>query len=190
MGKELDLSKNPIERGRTWRQVLQRGQNHIQIVGSTDATPIVVTVDRPHGYTNGEKIRIVGHDSNSTANGNQTAANVTTKTFEVGGVAGNGIGRRDGMVMTCIDGTNVELTIEISGDPTDVTISTAEDYTGPDDVLPVISWLTRDRYRIELLLTHEQTALMKLGLLNFEIIETDAAGEKRTVFEGTVPVID
>ena len=31
---------------------------------------------------------------------------------------------------------------------------------------------------------------MKLGTIYYEIVETDAAGEKQTVFEGVIPVID
>lgn len=52
----------------------------VTITSSTDATPIVVTATA-HGFTNGDRVLIVGHTTNIAANGIYRASAVTTNTF-------------------------------------------------------------------------------------------------------------
>lgn len=65
------------------------------IVSSTNATPIVVTLTG-HGYSNGDTLIITGHTTNTNANGTWEIANVAADTFELVGSTGNGIGGSDG----------------------------------------------------------------------------------------------
>ena len=67
------------------------------ITSSTDATPIVITKNS-HGYVNGDIVQIVGHTTNTNANGIWKVANKATNTFELedstatGGGAGGATG--------------------------------------------------------------------------------------------------
>lgn len=59
------------------------------ITDATNDTPIVVT-SAAHGLQNGQRVTITGVGGNTAANTTATIANVTTDTFELDGVAGNG----------------------------------------------------------------------------------------------------
>lgn len=65
------------------------------IVSSTNATPIVVTITG-HGYANGDTLVITGHTTNTNANGTWEIANVAADTFELVGSTGNGVGGASG----------------------------------------------------------------------------------------------
>lgn len=67
------------------------------ITSSTNATPIVVTKNA-HGYVNGDVVQIVGHTTNTNANGVWIVANATANTFELQGSVGNGVGGATGTV--------------------------------------------------------------------------------------------
>lgn len=69
----------------------------ISITSSTNATPIVVT-KASHGFVNGDIIQIIGHATNTAANGEWVVANKTDSTFELAGSVGNGIGGATGTV--------------------------------------------------------------------------------------------
>jgi hypothetical protein len=68
------------------------------ITSSTNATPIVITKNS-HGFTNGQVIYIVGHTTNTAANGTWTVANVTANTLELSGSVGNGVGGATGTML-------------------------------------------------------------------------------------------
>ena len=70
------------------------------IVSSTNATPIVVTVTG-HGYSNGDLVSIVSHSTNTNANGFYQIANVAQNTFELVDSKGNGVGGATGTVIRC-----------------------------------------------------------------------------------------
>src|SRR3972149_419032 len=65
------------------------------IVSSTNATPIVVTITA-HGYSNTDTLVITGHTTNTNANGTWEIANVAANTFELVGSTGNGTGGTTG----------------------------------------------------------------------------------------------
>ncbi len=65
------------------------------IVSSTNATPIVVTITA-HGYSNGNIVTIRNHAINTAANGTWTVASATVNTFALTGSVGNGVGGATG----------------------------------------------------------------------------------------------
>lgn len=68
------------------------------IESSTNASPIVVT-STAHGFSNGDIVYIVGHGTNTNANGTWTVANVAADTFELSGSTGNGVGGATGTIL-------------------------------------------------------------------------------------------
>lgn len=67
----------------------------VAITSSTNATPIVIT-KVAHGYVNGDIIQVVGHTTNTAANGIWKVANKTADTLELEGSIGNGVGGATG----------------------------------------------------------------------------------------------
>lgn len=65
------------------------------IVSSTNATPIVMTITA-HGYANGDVVTVQAHNVNTNAQGTWYIANVTANTFELVGSVGNGVGGATG----------------------------------------------------------------------------------------------
>lgn len=65
------------------------------IVSSTNATPIVVTITT-HGFTTGSSIKISGHTINTNANGTWIITVIDNNSFSLNGSAGNGIGGATG----------------------------------------------------------------------------------------------
>ena len=78
------------------------------IVSSTNATPIVVTLTR-HGFSNGDKVLVLDHATNTNANGIWIIANVTTSTFELVGSAGNGVGGATGSVINLTENRSTQI---------------------------------------------------------------------------------
>ena len=68
------------------------------IESSTNATPIVVTITG-HGYSNGDRVQVKSHTTNTNANGEWTVAKVAANTFELTGSVGNGVGGASGTVL-------------------------------------------------------------------------------------------
>ena len=62
----------------------------ITLTGSTNATPIVVTLGAGHGLKNGDEIAIAGITGNTAANGVWELANVGATTATLVGSVGNG----------------------------------------------------------------------------------------------------
>lgn len=62
----------------------------IVISGSTNATPIVITVAANSGLKTGDRIAIAGVTGNTAANGEWTVEYVTATTFKLLGSVGNG----------------------------------------------------------------------------------------------------
>lgn len=67
------------------------------VIGATNAAPIVITTSRSaggaafaHGLSNGATVTIASVEGNTAANGTFTVANVTSTTFELVGSVGNG----------------------------------------------------------------------------------------------------
>lgn len=68
------------------------------IVSSTNATPIVVTATA-HGFSNGDIVYIVGHTTNTAANGTWVVASAATDTFALTSSVGNGVGGATGTIL-------------------------------------------------------------------------------------------
>ena len=62
----------------------------IVVSGSTNATPIVITVAANSGLKTGDRLAIAGVTGNTAANGEWTLQAVTATTFQLVGSAGNG----------------------------------------------------------------------------------------------------
>lgn len=62
----------------------------ITISGSTNATPIVITIGSGHGLKEGDRIAIAGVTGNTNANGTWTLSNVGATTATLVGSTGNG----------------------------------------------------------------------------------------------------
>jgi hypothetical protein len=69
----------------------------VNIVSSTNATPIVVTATA-HGLVNGDIVQVLSHTTNTKANGVWVVANKTADTFELTSSVGNGVGGASGTV--------------------------------------------------------------------------------------------
>lgn len=69
------------------------------LVSSTDATPIVVTLTG-HPYSTGDFVAIVGHTTNTNANGHWIVTKVSANTFSLDGstAQGAGAGGADGVI--------------------------------------------------------------------------------------------
>lgn len=90
-------SPDPVSIGDgTWKDFTVAGAQ-LNIVSSTNATPIVLTVTS-HGYSNGDIINVWSHNTNTNANNTWKVANVTTNTLELVGSVGNGVGGATGTV--------------------------------------------------------------------------------------------
>ena len=60
------------------------------IVGATNATPIVITTATNNAYRTGDLVRISGVLGNTAANGEFTVTNINSTTFSLNGSSGNG----------------------------------------------------------------------------------------------------
>lgn len=63
----------------------------IAVTGSTNATPIVITVAANSGLKSGDRLAIAGVTGNTGANGEWTLEAVTATTFRLLGSVGNGV---------------------------------------------------------------------------------------------------
>lgn len=70
----------------------------VAITSSTNATPIAVTASAVHGLVTGAQVSIVGHKTNTNANGVWTVTVTSTTVFTLDGSVGNGAGT-DGYVV-------------------------------------------------------------------------------------------
>lgn len=122
------------------------------VTSSTDATPIVVTLNS-HGFVVGDRVLIYGHATNVAANGIFQVIAATTNTFTLGdeltgaNVAGSGAGAGSGgvvvpapPVLLVTDYRNVVLQVSTAGSAT-VTLKVAGSVGKPE-----ASSLTSPRY--------------------------------------------
>lgn len=65
------------------------------ITSSTNASPIEITTGT-HGYATGDKVSIIGHTTNTAANGQWTITVVSSTKFTLDGSTGNGVGGATG----------------------------------------------------------------------------------------------
>lgn len=95
----------PIVIGESWSHEFQIGSNDQPILGSTNASPIVVSVNQAsYFFSNGNSVLVAGHD-NDAANGVWTVAGVTQTTLQLTGSTGSGIGNQFGSIADVIDAT-------------------------------------------------------------------------------------
>lgn len=85
----------------------------VAIVGSTNTTPIQITATA-HGLTNGQRVLVIGHTTNTNANGIYKVASALANSFTLvdeftgAAIAGNGVGGAAGVVMAAPQVVNVE----------------------------------------------------------------------------------
>ena len=65
------------------------------IDSSTNATPIAIT-DVAHGLVTGDRVTVIGHATNTNANGTWTITRTGANTFTLDGSVGNGVGGATG----------------------------------------------------------------------------------------------
>lgn len=82
----------------------------VSIASSTSANPIVVTTAASHGYVNGDTVEIIGHATNTTANGGWIVTNLTATTFSIP-TAGVGVGLSTGTATKQPNDSDVQFTI-------------------------------------------------------------------------------
>ena len=66
------------------------------VSSSTNATPIEITTTAAHGFTDGDRVEIVSHSTNTNANGIWTIVIVSSTKFTLTGSTGNGVGGATG----------------------------------------------------------------------------------------------
>ena len=64
--------------------------SHRKITGATNATPIVITTQAPHGLSTGQRVMIAGVGGNTAANRTSLITVTGLKTFSLDGSRGNG----------------------------------------------------------------------------------------------------
>lgn len=84
-------SPNPTSLGITAKWTSGRRASTVNIISSTNATPIVITSD-VHGYVTGQTIQITGHGTNTNANGTFEITVLSSTTFSLDNSVGNGVG--------------------------------------------------------------------------------------------------
>lgn len=72
----------------------------VAIASSTNASPIAITTATPHGYVTGDTVQVVGHQTNTTANGLWVIAVTGASTFTLTGSTGTAVGGATGV---CFD---------------------------------------------------------------------------------------
>ncbi len=97
---------SPFVIGETWSKDFQLGSNEQGIISSTNASPIVLTVNQAgFFYANGNSVLVAGHN-NDAANGVWTVSGVTQGTLALTGSTGSGVGGQTGYVADVIDATS------------------------------------------------------------------------------------
>lgn len=177
---KVPVASSVIHKGEDWSEIFQRGQNPVAIVSSTNASPIVLTTSKPHGYVDGDKVRVYGHSVNTTANGNFTVASATTSTFALTGSTGNGVGSSTGYVAKCIDGTGGTVRCQFRENVSDSALLTQQ---------PTITWLDQTILRFKLSLSDTLTAAIDVDVIQFDIFFDDSAGVSTKILQGEIRVI-
>lgn len=170
-----------IHKGEDWEEILQRGQNPVRILGSTNTSPIVITTQLPHGYSNNDAVRVYGHDMNTAANGNFIAANVTATTFELTDSAGISTGASTGHVAKCIDGTGGTIRCQFRENVADEALLAQQ---------PTVTWLDQSLLRFKLTLADTLTAAITANQIHYDIFFDDTSGVSSKILSGEISVID
>lgn len=102
----------------------------VAVTSSTDATPIVVTATA-HGFSTGDLVQIIGHTTNTAANGLYRVTRLTANTFSLqdkdsgddiagsgGGAGSSGIVYKAPKIALVDDYTHVEVSIHSAGTST------------------------------------------------------------------------
>lgn len=170
-----------IHKGEDWVEILQRGQNPLRILSSSNTSPIVITTQLPHGYSNGDDVRVYGHDTNTAANGNFTVTNVTATTCELNGSSGNGTGTSTGYIAKCVDGTGGAIRCQFRENVADSVLLTQQ---------PTVSWLDQSLLRFKLTMPDTLTSAIDVSKIHYDIFFDDASGEAIKILTGTIAVIE
>lgn len=86
----------------------------VAISSSTNASPIAITTAAPHGYTSGDTVQIIGHQTNTGANGLWVIAVTGASTFTLTGSTGVAVGGATGQAQNF--SVNPLLTLPGDGD--------------------------------------------------------------------------
>jgi len=90
------------------------GGNNVAILSSTNAAPIVVTFQTPHGAATGDIVFISGHTGNGAANGEWSVVVTGASTLRLSGSTGSGVGGATGTGQ--FDSFPTAITIPSDGD--------------------------------------------------------------------------
>ena len=111
-----------VNKGADFLQVVQVAPVAALILRSTNASPIQITTETPHGLTTGNSVIIVGHAVNTAAN--VTAANpswvvtvIDSLNFTLNSSVGNGVGGASGEVCSIFDLTGYTAEMQIMDSP-------------------------------------------------------------------------
>jgi len=94
---------NAVNKGADWARTIVIAPAIAPILKSTNASPIQITTQIPHGLSTGNTVVISGHGVNTAANNNTvnqtwTVTVIDTLNFTLNGSAGNGVGGATGNV--------------------------------------------------------------------------------------------
>ncbi len=166
-----------VFKGEDWSETYQYGGARQKISSSTNASPIVVTVPQ-HQLSNGDTVRIFGHNSNKGAIGNWTIANVTADTLELTGSTGTATGGSDGYIVPSIDATGAT-----------VTCTWKDSSIGGTTVLtPTFAWVDRTIAEYTLSLTDTQISGVTQDKLYYRMFYKDSLGIDTLILMGTVTI--
>ena len=84
----------------------------VAILGTTNASPIVVTTSAAHGYSTGDVVNIASHIVNTAANGQWTITVSSGTQFSLNSSVGNGTGGTTGSVSAYVG----SVTLQSDGD--------------------------------------------------------------------------
>lgn len=177
---KVPVKNYEIHKGEDWSEIIQRGQNPIKIVSSTNASPTVLALSEPHGYSNGDKVRVYGHLANTVANGNQVVASATTSGFALSGVTANGAGGASGYVAKCIDGTGGTVRCQFRQNQSDTALLTQQ---------PTVTWLDQTILRFKLTMVDTLTSAITASSIQYDIFFDDSAGVTSKILTGEIKVI-
>jgi hypothetical protein len=155
-----------IPRGSDWSRTFQLAQNPQRIVSSTNASPIVLNVPQ-HGYSTGQKVRVVNHLTNRGANGNWTITKIDGDHFSLDSSEGSGTGLADGHVAAAIDGTGGTIRCQIRE---------FDNSTSTLLFTPTFAWVQQNILRFKLSLTDTQTKAITVDTMHADIWFEDSNG--------------
>jgi len=122
-GKKLQLDHTLVNSA-PWAEVPQSCEiqpyditdTPLGVTAATNASPIQVTTNFPHGFATGDEVTISGVLGNTAANGVWTITVVDTTNFTLDGSTGNGVYTSGGTISLHVTGTGIPGTWQAAAD--------------------------------------------------------------------------